>query len=294
MRRFFCLFFFLHFFSNSLIAGDFVPIDQQMKTLSDYYNESRKVHQRQQMLEMQRMQIENEKRLIELEAKRQNFERQKQIESQEATKTLLDAFSRNVEKINNPYSDAFNKVAGSIVIINTFDKLGKNLAQGSGVCVGENIYITNRHVLKDSFSIEVAQGNVKKNGNVVGVDLRHDIGVVSVNEQVGMPLLSDQIKSLSEVKTGDSVFAVGAPQGLEMTISNGIVSGTRSDGFAPFIQTTAAISKGSSGGGLFSLDGRLIGITSFFIKQGQGLNFAIPTETALKALVDIMKKSESR
>jgi hypothetical protein len=88
------------------------------------------------------------------------------------------------------------------------------------------------------------------------------------------------------LKVGQPVYAVGAPRGLELTLSSGIVSSLRRnllgndfpDDQLPIIQTDAAISGGSSGGGLFDGEGRLIGITSFGIRDGQNLNFALPAE----------------
>ena len=76
---------------------------------------------------------------------------------------------------------------------------------------------------------------------------------------------------------GDPVYAVGAPQGLELSLSEGIVSQLRG-GPPPLIQTTVAISRGSSGGGLFNAEGELVGITTFYLKEGQSLNFALPVE----------------
>jgi tetratricopeptide (TPR) repeat protein len=76
---------------------------------------------------------------------------------------------------------------------------------------------------------------------------------------------------------GEPVYAVGAPQGLELSLSEGIVSQLRGDP-PPLIQTTVAISKGSSGGGLFNAEGELVGITTFYLKEGQSLNFALPVE----------------
>jgi hypothetical protein len=79
------------------------------------------------------------------------------------------------------------------------------------------------------------------------------------------------------LKVGDPVYAVGAPQGLELSLSEGIVSQLRG-GPPPIIQTTVAISPGSSGGGLFNAEGELVGITTFQLKEGQNLNFALPVE----------------
>jgi tetratricopeptide (TPR) repeat protein len=72
------------------------------------------------------------------------------------------------------------------------------------------------------------------------------------------------------------VYAIGAPEGLELTFSEGIISSLRDFDGSQYIQTSAAISQGSSGGGLFDTEGRLVGITAFFIAEGQNLNFALP------------------
>lgn len=93
-----------------------------------------------------------------------------------------------------------------------------------------------------------------------------------------MNLKPVQIGSSRTLKVGETVFAIGAPQGLELSLSEGIVSSIREEEDRRYIQTTAAISPGSSGGGLFNADGKLVGITAFTFKHGQTLNFALPIE----------------
>jgi tetratricopeptide (TPR) repeat protein len=91
---------------------------------------------------------------------------------------------------------------------------------------------------------------------------------------VAMPA---RLGQTSKLKVGEPVYAVGAPHGLELSLSEGIVSQLRG-GNPPLIQTTAAVSPGSSGGGLFNADGELVGIITFQLKEGQNLNFALPVE----------------
>ena len=81
-----------------------------------------------------------------------------------------------------------------------------------------------------------------------------------------------------DLRVGQRVYAIGAPQGLELTLSDGLISGLRDAAGAQIIQTSAAISPGSSGGGLFDDAGELIGVTTFQTKTGQNLIFAIPVE----------------
>ncbi len=80
------------------------------------------------------------------------------------------------------------------------------------------------------------------------------------------------------LKVGAKVYAVGAPHGLELTLSEGIVSSLREFEGSNYIQTTAAISNGSSGGGLFDENGALVGLMTFNYTKGQNLNFASPVE----------------
>ena len=86
------------------------------------------------------------------------------------------------------------------------------------------------------------------------------------------------IGDTNHLKIGAQVYAIGAPQGLELTLTEGIISSLRKVEGGHYIQTTAAISPGSSGGGLFDEQGHLLGLTSFYIAESQSLNFAVPIE----------------
>ena len=101
-----------------------------------------------------------------------------------------------------------------------------------------------------------------------------DICLLDANGIQGKPALLGKAAGL---KVGNPVYAVGAPQGLELSLSDGIVAQLRG-GPSPMIQTTAAVSPGSSGGGLFDGQGRLVGLTTFYLEGGQSLNFAMPVE----------------
>jgi hypothetical protein len=87
-----------------------------------------------------------------------------------------------------------------------------------------------------------------------------------------------QLGSGSTAKVGDRVYAIGAPAGLELTLSDGLVSSLRPLYGGNVLQVTAPISRGSSGGGLFDARARLIGITTMYVNNSQQLNFAMPVE----------------
>jgi hypothetical protein len=105
-------------------------------------------------------------------------------------------------------------------------------------------------------------------------DRRRDICLLDTTDIQGEPA---QLGKASTLKVGDPVYAVAAPKGLELSFSDGVVAQLRG-GPPPLIQTTAAISPGSSGGGIFDADGRLVGLTTLYLKGGQSLNFAVPVE----------------
>jgi hypothetical protein len=94
----------------------------------------------------------------------------------------------------------------------------------------------------------------------------------------GLDAPAVEIGTVGSLRTGQRVYAIGAPQGLDLTISEGIVSSLREVQGGTVIQTTAPVSKGSSGGGLFDASGRLVGLVTFQHRFGQNLNFALPAD----------------
>jgi S1-C subfamily serine protease len=86
------------------------------------------------------------------------------------------------------------------------------------------------------------------------------------------------VRRVDTLEVGETVYAIGNPLRLDRTLSDGLLSARRVIGELRYLQTTAAISPGSSGGGLFDGRGNLIGVTTFTAKGAQNINFAIPAE----------------
>jgi S1-C subfamily serine protease/Flp pilus assembly protein TadD len=142
----------------------------------------------------------------------------------------------------------------------------------------ETFLVTNYHVVREGKNFRVLQGSKTWPAYVVAVDAGHDLAELRVD---GLKAPAVVIRRSSTLAVGEQVYAIGAPEGLELTISHGLVSGLRNFDGEITIQTSAAISPGSSGGGLFDSHGRLIGITTAFLKEGENLNFATPAELSL-------------
>jgi hypothetical protein len=171
-------------------------------------------------------------------------------------------------------SQVFDQVKDSVVVVVTLDAQGKVKSLGSGVLLSSGRVATNCHVVEDGVSYRVGRGDQLVSATLYAEDADKDICILNAKGLEGKPA---QLGKATNLKVGDPVYAVGAPQGLELSLSDGIVAQLRG-GPPPFIQTTAAISPGSSGGGLFDKEGRLVGLTTLYIEGGQNLNFAMPVE----------------
>jgi hypothetical protein len=171
--------------------------------------------------------------------------------------------------------ELFQKVSPSVFVVQALDENGKTLMLGSGVALAQDFVITNCHVVQNSSSLRMLRGERNWTARLIGAVPEHDLCGIRPN---GLTLQPVQLRSSPELATGERVYAVGSPEGLELTFSEGLISALRDNGGAHVIQTTAPISPGSSGGGLFDTRGKLVGITTFQLKEGQSLNFALPSE----------------
>jgi len=169
----------------------------------------------------------------------------------------------------------FQKSSPSIVVVVTYDASGKPAEQGSGVKLSAGTVATNCHVLKDGPTHVVRYQGTDYAATLDKGDWSRDVCTLNVP---GLVAPAATLGSTRTLQVGADVYAIGAPEGLQLTLSEGIVSSLRPVDGGRYIQTTAAISPGSSGGGLFDDQGRLLGLTSFFASKGQQLNFALPVE----------------
>jgi len=155
----------------------------------------------------------------------------------------------------------------SVFVVEVLDETGSLVATGSAVVVAPDQVITNKHVIEAGAAVRIIkQRNGTLAADVSYVDPDHDSGLLTV-EELKAPAVRVHLSSALTV--GERVYSIGAPEGLELTISEGLISGLREFGQVRLIQTSAAISQGSSGGGLFDAQGQLVGITTFFLQEGQ-------------------------
>jgi TPR repeat protein len=179
-------------------------------------------------------------------------------------------------------STVFATASPSVVVVKAFDGSGQAVAQGSGVVIAPSVVISNCHVFQErrTESASVFYRDERYPATLRYADPTHDLCSFTVKN---LDAPAARMRSAASLKVGEGTYAIGAPEGLSLTLSNGLVSSLRKMPEGAVIQTTAPISPGSSGGGLFDSEGRLIGITSYYLSKGQQLNFALPVEW-IKAL----------
>jgi serine protease Do len=163
----------------------------------------------------------------------------------------------------------------------------KAQAVGTGFIIDPSgIVVTNYHVAgkADSITVTLSDGR-KLPAKLLGGDEKTDLAVLKVESDKKLPYV--EFEDSSKLKVGQPVMAVGNPFGLGGTVTTGIVSARgrdiQSGPFDDYIQTDAAINRGNSGGPLFDMDGKVIGInTAIFSPSGGsiGLGFAIPASLA--------------
>lgn len=147
---------------------------------------------------------------------------------------------------------------------------------GSGWAIGENCIVTNAHVVEDEQDVwvETYSGDDFE-AKVICMDEDLDIAILSVNKTLN-PL---PLKKLADVKTGEDVCAIGAPESLSYTLTKGIVSAkSRESGGQTYIQTDAAINHGNSGGPLLDDNGYVIGMNTLKLMDAEGIGLAIPVD----------------
>jgi len=176
------------------------------------------------------------------------------------------------------------KAFPSLVLLVIQDGNGQPISLGSGFYVGSGLVATNVHVISGGASGTAKIIGRKETLSISGVaalDRANDLAILEVKGVAGPVLpLADSDK----IAVGDEIFAVGNPQGLEGTISQGIVSAVRKLAGRSILQITAPISPGSSGGPVLDASGHVVGIAVASYRGGQNLNFAIPSNHLARLL----------
>lgn len=172
-------------------------------------------------------------------------------------------------------SEIFRRAAPSVVVVLAVDSSEQTKTLGSGVVVAQDRVVTNCHVTDEGPVVYVVRDGQRTQARVVERAADEDLCLLQV--ATGDAPVA-RLRRSAGVQVGEAVYAIGNPRGLEQTLSPGLISQIRHAEGRMLLQTTAPISPGSSGGGLFDEAGLLIGITVAQLKDAQNLNFAIPVD----------------
>ncbi|WP_242343329.1 trypsin-like peptidase domain-containing protein [Anaeromyxobacter terrae] len=180
-----------------------------------------------------------------------------------------------------PREDLYDRLNKSVYVVYAAPskraiRTRESIGQGSAVAVARDTVLTNCHIVRNRPEVFVLVGGQPRKARVTGARVDADACVLRIEDSTLAPVAG--VRSASEVRVGEEVLAIGSPSGFTNTLSAGIVSQHRARGGTSYIQTTAQISPGSSGGGLFDKFGNLIGITTFKIGDAEGLNFAVAVD----------------
>lgn len=169
----------------------------------------------------------------------------------------------------------------AVVVIETDEALASGF-----IIKPDGTIVTNHHVVANAkaMAVKLPSGEVYRNVYFLSSDPINDLAFLKI-EAVDLPTIP--LGNSNNVQLGDEVLLVGAPQGLEQTVSNGLISGIRLDNGVRVLQTSAAASHGSSGGPLLNRSGEAVGVMSFKLVNGENLNFAIPINYVRGKLVTL-------
>lgn len=175
--------------------------------------------------------------------------------------------------------DLVKKIKPSVATILVYGADGKLVGQGTAFFIAGDRVITNHHVIEDGrrAELKLADGRTVPVAGILADDESHDLVMLSVAIKAKPP---PPIPLASRTpREGQRVAVIGSPLGLEQTVTEGIVSSVRElPGMGALIQTTAAISPGSSGSPVLNLAGRVVAVAVSRIAEGQSINFAVAVE----------------
>ena len=176
----------------------------------------------------------------------------------------------------------------AVVTVETQDRHRSQIGTASGFLISpDGLLVTNHHVIRKAHHLiaHLENGYSYPVEKVIGFNCETDLAVLQLKAKgVRFPFL--RLGHTEGIEAGERVISIGSPLGLPATVSEGIISGIRREASSNirFLQTTAAISPGSSGGPLIRLGSDVIGVTTFGILGGQDLNFAVPAEYIISIL----------
>lgn len=180
----------------------------------------------------------------------------------------------------------------AVVLIATAKESDGALSLGSGFIVNsKGVIITNYHVIQGAYPalVKLTNGDIYDDISIVDTDERKDIAIIKIK---GWNLPTVKLGNSDAIKVGEKIVVIGNPQGLENTVTDGLISAKRdTEAGYKLHQISAPISPGSSGSPVFNMRGEVLGIATSSIIDGQNLNFSVPINYAHGMISENIKMS---
>ena len=214
------------------------------------------------------------------------------------------ASTQTIRTTSNPFPFEFPEGSPFEDMFKEFNQPRERKATGlgSGFIIDEKgIVVTNNHVIQGAEDIVVSvNGSKEYKAKVIGKDPYMDLAVLQIeSDEKFIPV---SFGDSDKARVGDWVIAIGNPYGFGGTVTTGIISSRNRDigltRYDDFIQTDASINVGNSGGPLFDLNGKVVGINTAIIAPGRsgsiGIGFAIPSNSASKVIEQLIEFGETK
>ena len=175
-------------------------------------------------------------------------------------------------------TEIFKLAVSSVVVLEFSDDNWRNSASGTGFVVAPNVVATSYHLIEDLVPRNTVGRALLPNSKayvavtVLLSDPTHDLMIVGFNTSNAPSL---KLIDPGRLEIGSRVYALGNPEGLSWTITDGLYSGPRVFGGVTKLQISAPVSHGSSGGPILNEQGEVVGVLQGSITEAQNLNFAV-------------------
>ena len=214
------------------------------------------------------------------------------------------ASTQTIRTTSNPFPFEFPEGSPFEDMFKEFNQPRERKATGLGsgfIIDSKGIVVTNNHVIQGAEDIVVSvNGSKEYKAKVIGKDPYMDLAVLQIeSDEKFIPV---SFGDSDKARVGDWVIAIGNPYGFGGTVTTGIISSRNRDigltRYDDFIQTDASINRGNSGGPLFDLNGKVVGINTAIIAPGRsgsiGIGFAIPSNSASKVIEQLIEFGETK
>ncbi len=216
--------------------------------------------------------------------------------AQDDDEHLLDAYSRAVMQ-------TLDAARGGVVALRMEGRRGRRTVQGAGsgfLITPDGYLLTNQHVAEAGERLTVTLDDGSEHAaDAVGGDVDTDLALLRIGHEAALPHL--QLGRSADLRVGQVVIAIGNPQGLQQTVTSGIVSALGRSLRARngrlidnVIQTDASLNPGNSGGPLLDTRSRVVGVNTAIVAGAQSLCFAVPADTARWVVSELLRHGAVR